>query len=267
MPTPFPGMDPYLEQKGLWEEVHTQLIVALANAITPLIRPKYRVGIERRSYIDIGFIESPKDDLVGIPDIVVAESKRGRAVREAAPPIDEIVDGPLLAYMPDWEIKDESYQRYLEIREVATRRVITAIELLSPSNKRPGGDRETYEAKRIEILASQTHFVEIDLLRSGKHLPMKLPEGKEGQYRILVSRAHQRPRADVYAFALRQSIPDFPVPLLRGDAEPTVPLNQLVHEMYDRAGYDLAIDYSRPLKPPLTPEDNEWAVALLQPQK
>ncbi len=79
-------MDPFLEQKGLWEEFHTQLIVALANAITPLIRPKYRVGIERRSYIDIGFIESPKDDLVGIPDVVVAESKRGRAAREVAPP-------------------------------------------------------------------------------------------------------------------------------------------------------------------------------------
>ena len=80
-------------------------------------------------------------------------------------------------------------------------------------------------------------------------------------------RAHQRPRADVYAFALRQAIPDFPVPLLRGDSEPAVPLNQLVHELYDRAGYDLAIDYSRALKPPLTPEDAEWAASLLQPQK
>ncbi len=82
----------------------------------------------------------------------------------------------------------------------------------------------------------------------------------------MVSRAHQRPRADVYAFTLRQLIPDFPVPLLRGDSEPTVPLNQLVHELYDRASYDLAIDYSAPLDPPLIPEDAEWAATLLQPQ-
>lgn len=79
MPTPFPGMDPYLEQRGLWEQVHTRLIVAIADALVPLVRPKYRVDIELRVYQEVGFTKS-KDDLVGMPDVVIAE----KPLREAA---------------------------------------------------------------------------------------------------------------------------------------------------------------------------------------
>ncbi len=91
-----------------------------------------------------------------------------------------------------------------------------------------------------------------------------LPEGAVGDYRIVISRANRRPRAEVFPFTLGQHIPDFHVPLLPGDPEPVVPLNKLLHDLYDRAGYDLAIDYRRPLDPPLSPEDTAWAASLIQ---
>ena len=257
-------MDPYLEQKGLWEEVHTGLIISLQQYLTPLLRPRYRVAVEQRTYLDLEFISAAGDNFAGKPDVLIVNSEHGRQLREAAPAFAERKAGPFIAELP---APEEVKERFLEIREVATGDVVTAIEVLSPSNKRPGEGRKEYEDKRNKVLGSHTHLIEIDLIRSSPPLPMRLRNGWAGDYRIVISRAHQRPRADVYAFTLRQSIPDFPVPLLRGDSEPTVPLNQLVHELYDRAGYDLAIDYSHPLKPSLTPEDAEWAATLLQPQK
>jgi len=154
--------------------------------------------------------------------------------------------------------------RYLVIRDAAEGDVITAIELLSPSNKRSGQERKEYLIKREKVLASQTHFVEIDLIRGGRPMPMQLKNGGMGDYRILISRAQHRPRADVYAFTLRQPIPDFPIPLQPQDPEPTLPLNQLLRDVYDRAAFDLKIDYRQPLEPPLTQEDQEWAETLIK---
>ena len=95
-------------------------------------------------------------------------------------------------------------------------------------------------------------------------MPMQLKNGGMGDYRILISRAQHRPRADVYAFTLRQPIPDFPIPLQPQDPEPTLPLNQLLRDVYDRAAFDLKIDYRQPLEPPLTQEDQEWAETLIK---
>ncbi len=115
----------------------------------------------------------------------------------------------------------------------------------------------------MQVLGSLTHLVEIDLIRAGTPMPMRLREGSPGNYRIVISRASRRPTADVYAFTLRDPIPDFPVPLLKDDPEPRAPLNQLLHDLYDRAGYDLALDYRQPLDPPLSPEDAAWAATRL----
>lgn len=258
MPTPFPGMDPYLE-KWVWEEVHTRLIVALADFLTPKIKPKYRVSIEKRTYFQIEFRQSKTEDLLGLPDLVITKPKNLHEVMDAPYTVT-----PIVGRLPTREEIYEKRERYLEIREVATNQVITALELLSPSNKRRGEGRDRYEIKRLEILASEAHFIEIDLVRTGDVLPVGIPTDAAGDYRILVSRAHHRPRADVYAFKLRQPIPNFPVPLLQEDPEPIVPLNQLVHELYDRAGYDMAIDYNQPLEPPLAQEDQEWAETLIK---
>jgi hypothetical protein len=143
-----------------------------------------------------------------------------------------------------WSLDESSVLvgRYLEIREVATGRVVTAIELLSPKNKRSGEGRTAYENKRNQILSSLTHFVEIDLLRGGK--PFPIAAINLGDYRILICRSDRRPKGDLYAFSLRQPIPKVPIPLMANDISPILDLQKLLNQVYDRGRYHLAIDYA-----------------------
>lgn len=250
MSSPFPGMDPFLEHPHFWHQVHHRLITQIADALMPHVRPKYRVAVEVRVYRE----ELP-DPFVGRPDVAVLREQTAVAYA-TAPPM------PRSVYVP---VFDEIHEGYLEVREVATGDVITALEILSPSNKRAGEGRQAYQLKRARVLASATHFVEMDLLRAGE--PMRLfDEGASSDYRILVSRAEQRPKADLYAFSVRQPIPAFPVPLQREDAEPRLDLQTLFAELYDRAGYDLAVNYRGEPMPPLSEEDATWADALLRAQ-
>jgi len=116
--------------------------------------------------------------------------------------------------------------------------------------------------KRMAILGSETNLVEIDLLRAGSPMPMtgKTPST---HYRILVSRAWERPYAQALLFNIQQSIPDIPIPLRQDETEPALPLNQILHEIYDAGGYDLMLDYSRPPETPLDDATAEWAAPLL----
>jgi Protein of unknown function (DUF4058) len=260
MPTPFAGMDPYLEHPGLWEDVHTRLIVAIADVLGPQVRPRYRVAMERRTYLAV--LMPDEYELVGKPDVLIASSSE--AALPAAVTATSTIGAPYVGELP---MPDEVVERYLEVRDVATGEVITAIEILSPINKLTREGRSQYERKRLKVLGSDTHLVEIDLLRSGEPLPVRIPDlGRRAPYQIIVSRAQQRPRTDVYLFGLRDSIPDIPVPLRSGEPEPVVPLNQVLHELYERAGYDQAIDYRKPLAPPLPKGDAAWAARLLAPR-
>ena len=257
MPTPFPGMDPYLERPGFWEEVHTRLIVAIADNLSPAVMPRYRVGVERRTYLTV--TESAKELSVGKPDVLVIQSRGNGGLALTPSPI--AVAPPQVADLP---MPEEVIERYLTVREVASNKVITVIEILSPSNKLPGVGRDQYERKRLQVLGSQTNLVEIDLLRVGEPLPMWVRGGNvASDYRIVISRSPQRPRADVYLFGVREPIPNFPIPLRPGENEPVLPLNQILHALYNRAGYDLAIDYSQPAEPPLSEEITAWAENLL----
>lgn len=151
----------------------------------------------------------------------------------------------------------EVIDRWLEVRDVATNQVVTVIEVLSPTNKVDPRGREQYERKRNRVLASQTHLVEIDLIRAGHPFPiLNLPPSR---YRILVSRSDARPGAQLYPFNLPQPIPVIGVPLFAEDGELPLEMQVLLHDIYDRGRYQLAINYQTPPPPPtLTPEEQEW---------
>ena len=142
-----------------------------------------------------------------------------------------------------------------------TNQVVCVIEVLSPKNKQSRDGRNAYETKRQKILGSATHLVEIDLLRGGSPMPIAAPARKS--YSILVSRSDDRPDAELYEFDLPEPIPSFPVPLQPGESEPIVALQQLVNDIYTRARFDLAIDYTQPLKPNLTSEEVSWITNIL----
>jgi hypothetical protein len=236
MRNPFPGMNPYLEHPELWHQVHNRLIVGIADAIADQIAPQYLVSIEQRIYQSF---DDPQS-LIGIADVGIKHDAWSVAQNEQNEGAVTTLTKPqrVQVKMP-WEVKE----RYLEVREVATKELVTVIEVLSPTNKRAGEGRSLYEAKRIKILTSMTNLVEIDLLRSGK--PMMVQGAPQSQYRILVSRASDRPDADLFAFDIQEVIPHFPVPLRGEIPEPTVDLQTILNDTYQRGRLDLLIDYQR----------------------
>jgi Protein of unknown function (DUF4058) len=250
MPSPFPGMNPYLENSELWPEVHSRLIVAIADALNPQLMPKYRAAIDRRVYD----LEREDALLIGIPDVTVEQRSRFESTAKNTVAVMSPPTSPMKVKLP---MPIEIRESYLQIKEIATGEVITAIEVLSPTNKRPGKGRNAYEEKRREILSSRTHLIEIDLLRSGE--PMALAAGNiDSQYRILVSRGDQRPQADLYVFNLPDAMPRFPLPLKTEDEEPMINLQALLDQVYDRAGYEIVIDYAQAPTPALSEADIEW---------
>ncbi|MGF1566808.1 MAG: DUF4058 family protein [Nodosilinea sp.] len=244
----FPGMNPYLESPDLWSEVHAWLIVQLARSLNPILKPKYRAAVEQRVYTDAL--------LVGIPEVSVVQNRpdNGQAVATST------LSRPIKVSLP---VSEDVKETYLEIRQVSTGQVVTVIEVLSPKNKRPGEGRDLYNAKRRKVLKSQSHLVEIDLLRSGDPLPMS--GGIASDYRMLVSRADSRPEAELYPFSLRELIPRFPLPLQPGDREPSIDLNQVLGDIYDLASLDLVINYGQPPNPAVSEDDFRWIQSLLNP--
>ena len=257
MHNPFPGMNPYLENPALWAEVHHRLISAIAIALGPSLRPKYRVAIEKRTYLS----EGDRAIDVGIPDVAVLTTvktaDRSSGTVAMMEPIVSNITQPFTVTLP---IAQEMNEGYLEIREVATGRVVTSIEVLSPTNKRSGNGRDAYLSKRQRVLGSLTHLVEIDLLRAGRSMEV-LTEMPSCHYRILVSRSIDRPQAQLYGFNVQRSIPAVPIPLERGDVEPMLDLQRLLDKVYEQAGFDLTIDYSQMPTPVLSKEDQSWWAA------
>ncbi len=260
MPSPFPGMNPYLEHPELFPGVHHYLISEIARFLSPQLRPKYRVAVEVRMY------ETTDENslVVGIPDVTVksrqiqdSNSANMTNVAVATP-----ASQPVKVKIP---VPVAIKEGYLEVREVGTERLITTIEILSPSNKRVGKGREMYEEKRAQVLASRTNLVEIDLLRRGNPMPI-VDNSINSLYRILICRGSNRPNADLYAFNLPDIIPSFSLPLRAGDNEPVLDLQSLLNNVYDVYGYDLVVNYHEEPVPQLSKSDAAWMDALLRGQ-
>ena len=255
MPSPFPGMDPYLERRSIWPDVHNSFIVAMRDALAPQVAPAYYVAIEERTYrvaLDIA-------EFIGRPDAaIVAAPTEMRPAGEAEPAtaVGAMVQTVVLP------LYEEVREGYLEIRAAQTHAVVTAIEVLSPSNKVPGEGRRVYEEKRQQVLSTLTNLAEIDLLRCGE--PMEMQPSPKADYRILVRAGWERPHARLYTCSVRHPLPEVPVPLRRGELEARLQLSGLLADMYDRARYDLRVDYRQPPEPPLSPPDAAWADELLR---
>lgn len=252
MPSVFPGMDPYLEGPR-WPGFHLHLTGEIQAFLVPQLRPKYVVDAERRVYVEY----DPEDELRSIqPDIAIADEEPSRRLGRTG--TAAIVE-PVVLTVP---VPVEHREAYLSIQLRETREVVTVLEILSPSNKRPGSDgRREYLRKRDEVLESKTHLVELDLLRGGDRLPTVQPL-PDGDYFALVCRGNRRPRVEVYAWGLRTPLPTIPIPLVGPDPDASLDLQAVFTAAYDRAGYDYSLDYEASLYPPLRDADRAWAKNL-----
>lgn len=253
-------MDPWLEHPALWRDVHNSLIGAIRDELVPRVAPRYYVGLEQRMYV----LEPSGLDLVGISDVSLSTRPSPPPTNGHAEALGAEVAGGVGVLEVEVPMRERFRHTYLEIHEVETGDLITVIELLSPVNKKPGPYRQKYENKRERIFESRTNLVEIDLLRDGPRMPLSRDQQARGDYRILVSRSSKRPRSTLYTFGVRNAIPAIPIPLKPEDAEPEIDLGAVLHAMYERARYDLRLDYRKPPVPPLNEGDTAWARDIVE---
>lgn len=258
--SPFPGMDPYLETSEIWSDVHSRLINIFAEQLSPQLAPKYLA--EPNTQVAIEAVEDYEVIQRGaISDVAITQpletSSGGVMTLEAPAPVPMRMKVPL-----SYEITLLS----LQIRRQSDKRLVTAIELLSPVNKRSGDDRAKYLKKLESYIQEDIHLIELDLLRRYPRMPFegRLPAC---HYVIMVFDAHQGLNCDVWPLTIRQQLPTISVPLLRPDLPVTLDLGLALRTAYERARYDLRIDYTKPTVPPLAEQDVEWVEMLLAQQR
>jgi hypothetical protein len=263
MSTIFPGMDPYLEDPRVWLGVHNTLIVYLADHLRSLVRPRYIPAVEVRTFVQ--GLEAREI----IPD---ASLKRHRPEAKPASPAAVLdVDTPVVMQVPELEI----HESYIEILDrESNQRIVTVIELLSPTNKFPSAGQESYLAKQREVRGSQTHLVEVDLLRIGQHV-LAVPEwAARGSgpysYLICVNRAEgRRDWFEWYPRQLRQRLPRIRVPRIRvpladGDLDVVLDVQAVLNQTYEAGSYRERLRSDQPCAPPLTAEDQAWADEVIR---
>jgi hypothetical protein len=255
MPSPFPGMDPYLEDPAYRSGFHTRYVVALSAALTRVLPAGYYADVEQH----VGPEGDGPDDRepFAVPDASVARDGASRSGGTAA-----------VATVPTTEVTlpkpaKRKGPKFVRIAGQPGNRVVRVIEVLSPSNKDAGEDRDNDLRKRDDYLLSGTNLVEIDLLRDGERVPFGRPKPPPADYYVLISRADRFPMASVWAATVRDPLPVLPVPLKPEHGEVPPALRECLDRAYDDAGYDTRIDYSAPPAVPLRKPDAEWAAELL----
>lgn len=247
-------MDPYLEAPEIWQDFHNNLASEIQSTLNRSLPRRYVARLSPRVVYEV---------------VEVTEVAEVRGVRldigvyETQPPehatIQTATSVTITAPVTSTVLLEEPVRLHsVEIREVGTMRLVTAIEILSPANKRSAHDaREEYLNKRRAILRSDSHLIEIDLLRGGERMPLQKPVPKAAYY-VALSRGNRRPIVEVWPIQIWEKLPTIPVPLLRPDPDVPLDLIAIVTSVYERGAYDRLIDYRQPPLPPLTDEEAEW---------
>lgn len=259
MDSPFPGMDPYLEQ--FWNDVHGKLVTYIADELNGVLPPRFRATLQARVVIAVGGVRFP--DVAVTEDRTLDAYDRGGAAT-AVLPRPGLAQAPVLI-----KYRAEPRKEYsVEVRDTNTgETVVTAIEVLSPDNKRPGDGMDQFRSKQSEYDNGGVNRVEIDLLRRGirsfdfaeEHLELKLRK----PYYVTVYRTERRGECKLYAIDLRAPLPPIDIPLRASDPDVTLDLQSLMRRVYRNGRFP--IDYTQPCDPPLQGDDARWVAELLRP--
>ena len=258
--SPFPGMDPYLEQH--WGDVHTRLMVYIRNQINAQLPDELQARVEESTAIQI----EDEARRVVYPDVRIVEDQPYQPSSDGGVAVatETITTAkPIIIKME----MDTRTQRTVEIVDIASNdRVVTAIEVLSPGNKIGHESRLAYKRKRAAYIESGVNLVEIDLVREGDHIvaiPLPLiPKQYWDDYITCVQRATQSCQYELYPMPLRQPLPDISIPLRRGEKDVLLQIQVLIDQCYQDGRY-WRTDYSLVLRPRLSELDTSWADTLL----
>ncbi len=256
MPSPFPGMDPYIEQSEIWRDFHNDLAGEIRARLNQQLGPRYYAALEPRMTYEVIEVATKYG---GQPDAGVF---RLREVATVAPPSTAT---PVKSRVPlEFPVRLQT----VTIRKAADRELVTSIELLSPVNKQPGhAAYKSYHRKRRALLRSETHLIEIDLLRGGERPPLADPV-PAAPYYVTLSRVDERPTVQVWPIQLKDKLPVVPVPLLEPDPDVPLDLSAVAAAVYERGAYAVRIDYSAlPPPPPLSAEEQTWVEMILKREK
>ena len=256
---PFPGMNPWLE--GYWGDLHTTLTTYTRDFLQKRLPQDLKARVETYLAVELPD-DGPNDHRRMSPDVHVVEEHgpgfpkpdAGAIVMAEPVRIRRVLPPRKLRYVKIVDVKDD-------------RRVVTAIEFLSPANKTSKSGRDQYEQKQRELLDAEVNLVEIDFLRSGNWViaapENNAPANCREPYRISAVRANDSQICEMYPATFSSPLPTIRIPLRDTDDDVGLPLQQLVDQAYENGGYD-DIDYSKPATPPLTEAAQEWAMKYLK---
>lgn len=251
--SPFPGMDPFLERPAKWSSVHTRLINAISDQLAERLAPDFYVEIEER--VTLTLASDPKARPQMEPDVYVVRAPTYMPTTTA--PTQMLTPQITTPTVVEAVYTEEIRQRYLEIRDSAQREVVTTIALLSPFNKVSGErGRVDFLKKRERVMASDVHWIEIDLLRAGARTP---EVADKSAYYALLKRGGILGLFEVWYIGLRDQLPTIAVPLRPPFADAPLDLQAAFDDMYQRAHYAQSIDYTTDLPAPaLGLPDQQW---------
>ena len=258
MKSPFPGMDPYLQQ--YWGDVHHGLIQYTRDALQPCLPNDLRARVEERVFVE----SEPERIRQVVPDVYVSRVYHAGA---AGPSVLKEGGGAVAEPLVFELSNSRVTEGYIAIRERGGGKVVTVIEFLSPANKSGGTGQQKYLEKQAEVLQSDASLVEIDLVRAGRRvlaLPADdIPPQHRGAYLVCISPGWKRQRRELYVLPLRQRLPVVPIPLRERESPVKLDLQTLVEQVYENGRYD-DLGYGAELDPPLAGEDAAWAEGLLK---
>jgi len=264
MPSPFPGMDPWLESPVVFPDFHNRFLSNLSEALNALLPPPFYTAIPTRVYME-GSERNVEPDV----DVLIPEDSGTEFSWNGGRSAVAVAD---LLEVPKQKLQDEEItETFLEIRTSEGReRLITSIEMLSPSNKTPGKTgRALYLAKQHEMMSSGVNLVEIDFLRSGTHataVSLKGLRQKAGRidYHVCVTCPFNEDSSYIAPIRLREPLPTIPIPLVEDGQSVGADLQAVLSRSFDGGIYSRRVRYSEPCDPPLTPEQQTWAEEILR---